>query len=82
VLASIKPGITSVATLLFRNEEELLSRVAESELTNYYVKELLPEKVGLDLEYAFHATMFTDVKLLLQTLVAVLWRNARVTDDF
>jgi len=77
VLAAVKPGITSVATLLFRNEEELLSRVAESELTTYYVKELLPDKVWLDLEYASRATMFTDVKLLLQTLLAVLSRNAR-----
>jgi len=72
VLTSIKPGITSVATLIFRNEEDLLSCVPESELTSYYVKTLLPEKVGLDLEYACHATMFTDIKVLLQTLLAVL----------
>jgi len=77
VLAAVKPGITSVATLLFRNEEELLSRVPESELTSYYVKTLLPEKVWLDLEYASRTTMLTDVKLLLQTLLAVLSRNAR-----
>jgi lipopolysaccharide/colanic/teichoic acid biosynthesis glycosyltransferase len=71
-LASIKPGITSMATIMFRNEEALLSRVPERELTSYYVTSLLPEKVWLDLEYACQATMFTDVKLLLQTLLAVL----------
>jgi len=72
LLTSIKPGITSVATLIFRNEEDLLGCVPESKLTSYYVKTLLPEKVELDLEYACHATMFTDVKVLLQTLLAVL----------
>jgi lipopolysaccharide/colanic/teichoic acid biosynthesis glycosyltransferase len=77
VLASVKPGITSVATLLFRNEEEVLSHVPESELTSYYVKTHLPKKVWLDLEYASHASMFTDVKLLLGTLLAVVDRHAR-----
>ena len=72
VLSSIKPGITSVASMVFRHEEELLSRVPEKELTNYYVNTLLPEKIELDLEYASRASMFTDLKLLLQTLLSVL----------
>lgn len=71
-VASVKPGITSVATLRFRNEEELLSHVPESELTSYYTKTLLPEKVRLDLEYLCHATFFSDLKLLLQTVLAIL----------
>jgi len=77
VLASVKPGITGVATLLFRNEEELLSQVPENELTSYYIKTHLPKKVQLDLEYASHASMFTDVKLLLGTLLVVVDRQAR-----
>ena len=71
-LASMKPGITSIATVVFRNEEQLLSRVPERELTSYYVTTLLPEKVCLDLEYACRATLFTDVRLLLQTVLAIL----------
>jgi len=69
---TIKPGITSVATLRLRNEEELLGRVPESELTSYYVKALLPKKVRLDLEYARHATFFSDLNLLLNTVFAIL----------
>ena len=72
VLSSIKPGITSVASMVFRNEEELLSRVPEKELTSYYVNTLLPEKISLDLEYASRASVLADLKLLLQTVLAVL----------
>lgn len=72
LLTTVRPGITSVATRMFRNEEELLSRIPEGELTRYYVNTLLPEKVWLDLEYACHATLFTDLKLLFQTLCTVL----------
>jgi|SRR5882762_1711091 len=69
---SLRPGITSTATLKFRNEEDLLSRVPEDQLTRYYVTTLLPEKVRLDLEYAQRATMLTDLKLLLNTVSAIL----------
>jgi lipopolysaccharide/colanic/teichoic acid biosynthesis glycosyltransferase len=71
ILSSIKPGVTSVATQIFRNEEELLSDLPESELTSYYVGTLLPEKVWIDLQYASCATMFADIKVLLQTLFAI-----------
>ena len=71
-LASIRPGITGVASMLFRNEEDLLGRIPRSQLTSYYVNTLLPEKVRLDLEYAHHATMFSDIKLLFETLLAVV----------
>jgi lipopolysaccharide/colanic/teichoic acid biosynthesis glycosyltransferase len=71
-LASIRPGITSVATLKFRNEEELLSRVPENELASFYINTQLPAKVRLDLEYASHASLFTDLKLLLKTVLTIL----------
>ena len=70
-LESIKPGITSRATMLFRNEEEILSRVPEGELTFYYVHTLLPQKIALDLGYASRATFLSDLKLLLQTALAI-----------
>src|SRR6266403_5301533 len=41
---TLKPGITSTATLKFRNEEDLLSSVPENELASYYQTTLLPEK--------------------------------------
>lgn len=69
---ALKPGIASVASLRFRNEEEFLSGVAKDELEGYYVQNLLPEKIRLDFEYAHHASFFTDLKLLLKTAVAIL----------
>jgi len=58
--------------LKFRNEEDLLSSVPENELASYYQTTLLPEKVRLDLDYARHATLLTDLKLLIKTALAIL----------
>ena len=71
-LQSIKPGITSVATMLFRNEEEVLRQVPESEMTSHYVHSLLPQKISLDLDYAARATFSSDLNLLLKTALAIV----------
>lgn len=71
-ILALKPGIVSVATLRFRDEEHLLAAIPEAELSGYYVKTLLPEKIRLDLDYARRATMLTDLGLTLKTALAIL----------
>jgi lipopolysaccharide/colanic/teichoic acid biosynthesis glycosyltransferase len=68
----LRPGITSAATLQFRNEEELLSSIPENRLVAYYVDTLLPEKIRLDLEYARQATFSTDLKIVIKTAARIL----------
>ena len=67
----LRPGITGMASLRFRNEEELLAATNADQLEDYYVRVLLPEKAKIDLDYAQHATFLSDIKCLLQTLVAL-----------
>ncbi len=61
-----KPGITDRATLLFRNEETLLS--GADDLEAFYLRYCLPKKIDLNLEYEHRATMLRDVWIILQTL--------------
>jgi lipopolysaccharide/colanic/teichoic acid biosynthesis glycosyltransferase len=71
----LRPGITGRASLEFRDEESLLARVREDQLTQYYVTELLPRKARFDLEYAASATFVSDLKLLCATAFAVCRPN-------
>ena len=68
----LKPGITSIATLRFRNEEELLSKVPAESLTAYYIANILPQKVNMELDYACQASLLNDIAVLLRTLGAIL----------
>jgi lipopolysaccharide/colanic/teichoic acid biosynthesis glycosyltransferase len=61
-----KPGITDLASLLFRNEEQLL-RGAE-DLEGFYVRYCLPKKIELNLHYAERATLLQDLWIIIQTL--------------
>jgi lipopolysaccharide/colanic/teichoic acid biosynthesis glycosyltransferase len=68
-----RPGITGMATLLFRNEEEILSEIAHYQLESFYEYCIKPRKAQLDLEYMRSATLWTDVKLLCRTAVSCAW---------
>ena len=70
-----RPGITSPASLRFRNEEQELAKVPAEEIEQLYVSNLLPQKVRMDLDYAEHATFSSDCGILLRTAFLVLGRG-------
>lgn len=69
---SLRPGITGAASLRFRNEEEILAAIPESDLERVYTSQLFPQKVEIDLAYARSASFRSDLGLLCQTFAAVL----------
>lgn len=63
---SVRPGITDLATLVFRNEEEILAQAADPEV--HYRQRVLPDKLALNLEYIQKRNWSVDLKLLLWTV--------------
>lgn len=72
----LKPGITDLATLEFRNEEELLSTASDTEA--FYLSHCLPRKIELNLKYATKANLWTDTKIVLLTLLKLTPRHGTV----
>jgi lipopolysaccharide/colanic/teichoic acid biosynthesis glycosyltransferase len=62
---SHKPGLTDLATLLYRNEEEILSAYSDSDRA--YQEDVLPKKLLLSAYYQQGRGLATDLKLLLLT---------------
>jgi len=63
-------GVTSKASIEYKDEEKLLS--AAENVDDTYVEEVLPEKMKYNLQYLKEFSFFGDWKLMLQTVVAVL----------
>lgn len=61
----IRPGITSAASVLYRNEERLLQG---PDFERVYVETILPEKLRLDLEYESTRSFWTDLRILVRTI--------------
>ena len=61
-----KPGITDMASLLFRNEEMILRSAGDVE--EFYLRYCLPKKIELNRQYGARATLFQDLRIILQTI--------------
>jgi lipopolysaccharide/colanic/teichoic acid biosynthesis glycosyltransferase len=68
----LKPGITGWATLHFRDEESILASVSPERMVGFYVNDVLPKKIALDLSYAREASFKGDIAILIQTVAAIL----------
>lgn len=66
----VRPGITGLASIRYRNENDLLS--ASTDPNRTYIEEVMPAKLALDLEYIPCACVSYDIKLILETLVTVV----------
>lgn len=71
---AVRPGITDPASLEFRNEEELLA--AAEDVERFYRDVILPRKLMLSARYLESRTFFSDVKILVQTVIAS-WLSRR-----
>lgn len=66
-LLNCRPGITGAATIAFAREEQFLACLPTHDLDTYYHSVVLPAKLKLDAEYMSRATLFSDVKLILDS---------------
>lgn len=63
-------GITSLASIKFKDEERLLSGTEDTD--EVYVNDVLPQKMRYNLEYLKKFNFFYDIKLMFMTFFAVL----------
>lgn len=62
-----RPGITGAATIAFAREEQFLACLPTHDLDNYYHSVVLPAKSRLDAEYMSRATLFSDLRLIVDS---------------
>ena len=63
-------GITSLASIKFKDEEKLLDGAENPD--DVYVNEVLPQKMKFNLEYISKFNFFYDIKIMFMTFFAVL----------
>jgi lipopolysaccharide/colanic/teichoic acid biosynthesis glycosyltransferase len=69
-ILTIRPGITDLASIRYRNEEEILA--ASEDPREAYVNTILPAKLSLGEEYLETLSVWLDFKILFQTLWAIV----------
>lgn len=69
-ILAIRPGITSNASIFFRNEGKVLSQKEDPE--EYHRVVIMPKKIELNLRYVYHHTLLSDFRILLLTTYCTL----------
>lgn len=71
---SVRPGITGLATVRFRDEELMMANVDEADVNDVYISRFLPAKLEIDRDYVARHSIVLDMWILAATVMAVLGR--------
>ena len=69
---SVRPGITDIASIEYRDESAVLARATDPE--HAYVHEVLPHKLALAARYVERSSLWLDVWLIWRTVLAIVRR--------
>jgi len=67
---NVRPGLSSLASMEYINENEVLGRSSDPEGT--YVREVMPAKLQLDLKYVRERSFALDLRIIFGTLAKLL----------
>ena len=80
---NVRPGLTGIGSIIFRDEESLISLAAENENPHdFYKRVIAPYKGELELWYHSHRSVFLDSKLIFMTAWAIVSPETRLYEKW
>ena len=71
---NIRPGLTGIGSIVFRDEESLISIAAENENPHHYYKRVIaPYKGELEMWYQKRRSMYLDFQLIFITALTIVF---------
>lgn len=67
---SVKPGMTDLASIEFSHENELLEKQSNPE--EYYIQEIMPKKIELNMMFIENPNLINYFKLILKTGLKII----------
>jgi lipopolysaccharide/colanic/teichoic acid biosynthesis glycosyltransferase len=68
-ILSVRPGLTDLGTIAFRDESRYLNKLNHEEI---YGREILPQKLELYLTYVHERSFLFDLRIIFTTLALIL----------
>lgn len=78
VLYKTKPGITGVGSIIFRDEEELISN-CNMPVDEFYAEHITPYKGALELWYSQNRRLLLDIKIIILTAWVIIRPKSDLT---
>ncbi len=80
IIYNVKPGLTGVGSIIFRDEEELITNIKNKggDIHKFYSNKIYPLKGELEIWYQKHRNFMLDIKIIFVTAWVVLRPNSRI----
>jgi len=80
VIYNVKPGLTGIGSIIFRDEEELITNVKNNggDTWKFYKNKIYPFKGKLEIWYQNNKSFFLDLKLIFITAWVIFKPNSTV----
>mgnify|MGYP001122572971 FL=1 len=84
VIYNVKPGLTGIGSIIFRDEEELISEVKNNggDLWEFYKGKIYPFKGELEIWYQNHKSFMLDIKLIFLTVWVILSPTSKLYEKW
>ena len=79
ILLSVKPGLSGVGSIVFRNEEDMLSNNISK---NFFYKNIMPYKGELEVWFVYNQSLKLYFKLIFLTVIILFYSRSDVTFKF
>ena len=81
VIYNVKPGVTSIGSIFFRDEELIITKSA-LEADSCHEKIIQPFKGKLEIWYQHNMSLFSDIKVLFLTLIVMILNDLQYLYKF
>ena len=75
---NVKPGLTGIGSIVFRDEESIISSIENQNYHEYYKNVIAPYKGELEMWYQDHKSFLLDLQLIFFTAWVIIYPESRL----
>ena len=75
---NVKPGLTGIGSIVFRDEETLISNAKDEDPHEFYKRVIAPYKGELEMWYQDHKSFLLDLQLIFFTAWVIIFPESRL----
>ena len=79
---NIKPGLTGIGSIIFRDEESIISSVQDEDPHEFYKRIIAPYKGKIELWYQSNRSFLLDLQLIFMTAWVILFPNSKLYEKW
>ncbi len=79
---NVKPGLTGIGSIIFRDEESIISAVTDEDPHEFYKRIIAPYKGKLEIWYQNHKSFLLDLQLIFLTAWVIIFPSSRLYEKW